>query len=98
LKNRRDKNKIFRRVWKAVETKAREVRMVKAKRGREKGRREEIRREGTEKGRTKEKKPRKKRTMKVKKIAKEWDIWDKEEKVAKFKEEAKKLVPQRFYK
>ena len=36
--------------------------------------------------------------MKVKKVAKEWDIWDKKEKVAKCKEEAKKLVPQRFYK
>jgi len=74
LEDRRDENKVFRRVWKAVETKAREVRMVKAK------------------------KPRKERTMKVKKVARKWDIWDKEEKVAKFKEEAKKLIPQRFYK
>jgi len=30
--------------------------------------------------------------MKVKKIAKEWEIWDKKVEVAK------KLVPQRFYK
>jgi len=56
LENRRDENKVFRRVWKAVETQTREGRIVKAKRGREKGKREEIRREGTEKGRTKEKK------------------------------------------
>jgi len=27
-----------------------------------------------------------------------WEIWDKKEEVAKFKEEAKKLVPQRFCK
>ena len=36
--------------------------------------------------------------MKVKKIAKEQEIWNKEEEVTKFEEEAKKLIPQRFYK
>ena len=36
--------------------------------------------------------------MEVKKIVEEWEIWDKEEKVAKSKEEAKKLVSQRFHK
>jgi len=34
--------------------------------------------------------------MEIKKIAEEWEIWDKEKKVAKSEEEAKKLVPQRF--
>ena len=36
--------------------------------------------------------------MEVKKIAKEWEIWDKEKEAAKSKEEIKKLVSQKFYK
>jgi len=36
--------------------------------------------------------------MKVKKMAEEWEIWDKEEEAAKLEEEVKKLVPERFYK
>ena len=36
--------------------------------------------------------------MKVKKVAEKQKIWDEEEEVAKFEEEAKKLVSQRFYK
>jgi len=64
--------------------------MAKTERRREKGRGgKEIKIEGAKEG---EKKPKKERTMKVKKIAKEWEIWDKKVKVAK------KLVPQRFYK
>jgi len=45
---------VSREVWKVVETKTREVRIAKAEREREKeGEREEIRREGIEKERTK---------------------------------------------
>jgi len=36
--------------------------------------------------------------MEVKKIAEEWEIWDKEKEAVKSEEEAKKLVPKRFYK
>ena len=36
--------------------------------------------------------------MKIKKVVKEQEICDKEEKVAKFKEEVNKFVLQRFYK
>jgi len=36
--------------------------------------------------------------MEVRKIIKEWEIWDKEEKVEKSEAEARKLVPERFYK
>lgn len=36
--------------------------------------------------------------MKVKKIPEKWEIWDKEEEIAKSEEETKKLVPQIFYK
>jgi len=49
--------------------------------------------------RTEKKKLRRKETMKVKKVvAKEWKIWDKEEETAKSEEDAKRLVPERFYK
>ena len=36
--------------------------------------------------------------MKVKKMAKEWETWNKEKEVAKSEEEANKLVSQRFHK
>ena len=36
--------------------------------------------------------------MKVKKITEEWEIWKEMEEVAKFEENAKKLVLQRFHK
>jgi len=35
--------------------------------------------------------------MEVKKVAEEWEIWDKEEEVARSEEEAKKLVPEKFH-
>ena len=46
----------------------------------------------------KKQKKQKKRTMEVKKVVEEQEIWDEEEEVAKSKEEARKLVPQRFHK
>jgi len=36
--------------------------------------------------------------MEVKEVVEEWEIWDEEEKMAKSKEETKKLVPLRFLK
>jgi len=36
--------------------------------------------------------------MGVKKVAKEWEIWDEEEKVARSEEKAKKSVPKQFHK
>ncbi len=35
--------------------------------------------------------------MEVKKVAEEWEIWDKEEKVAKSEAEVKKLVLEKFH-
>ena len=34
----------------------------------------------------------------MKKVAKEWKIWDKEEEVTKSEEEARRLVPKQFHK
>ena len=36
--------------------------------------------------------------MEVKRVAKEWKIWNKEKEAAKLEEEAKKLVSPRFHK
>ena len=46
----------------------------------------------------KEKKKKKERIIKVKKVAEEQKIWNKEKKAAKSKKETKKLVLQKFYK
>jgi len=36
--------------------------------------------------------------MEVKRVAEEWEIWNKKEKAAKSEAKAKKLVPEQFYK
>ena len=46
----------------------------------------------------KKRKPKKERTIEVKKGVEELEIWNEEKEVAKSKEEAKKLVSQRFHK
>jgi len=56
------------------------------------------RRRNRKKEEEKGKKPKKERIMEIKKVAKEWEIWNEKEEVAKSEEEAKNLVPQRFYK
>ena len=50
------------------------------------------------KERKKKRKPKRERIIEVKKVAKEQEIWNEEEKAAKSEEETKKLVLQRFYK
>ena len=46
----------------------------------------------------KQKKRKKEKTIDVKKVAEEWEIWDEEKEVARLEEEAKKLVPEKFHK
>jgi len=41
---------------------------------------------------------RKERKMEVRKVAEEWEIWNKREEAVKLEEEARKLVPERFHK
>ena len=45
----------------------------------------------------KKKKQKKGKTMEVKKVAEEWEIWDEEEEVVGSETEAKKLVPEKFH-
>jgi len=68
----------------AVETSAEEIRVGEAE-----GRRS--------KGRNWKKKLKKEKTIKIKKVVEEWEIWDEEEEAARLKDEVKKLVPKKFH-
>ena len=46
----------------------------------------------------KKKKQKKGRTVEVRKVIEEWEIWDEEEEAAKSEVEVKKLVPEKFHK
>ena len=61
-----------------------------------KGKKQEERKQ--RKKENKKKKPKKEKPIEVKKVAEEWEIWDEKEKIAKSKEETKKLVSLRFLK
>jgi len=59
---------------------------------------EEAKEEAERKREKKKKKKQKKgKTVEVKKVAEEWEIWDEEEEVVKSEAEAKKLVPEKFH-
>jgi len=73
-------------------------RLVQGKSGWEKQKEEEAKEEAGRKREEKEKKMKMKKgkTMEVKKVAEEWEIWDEEEETARSEAEAKKLVPESF--
>ena len=75
-------------------------RPVQGKSGWEKQKEEETKEEVGKKREEKEKKKKQKKgkTIEVKKVAEEWEIWDEEEEAAKSEMEAKKLVPEKFHK
>ena len=70
-------------------------RPVQGKLGWEKQKEEEAREEKEERRKKKEKK--KGKTVEIRKVAEEWEIWDEEEKAAKLETEAKKLVLEKFH-
>ena len=74
-------------------------RPVQGKSGWEKQEEEEEKEEAEKKREEKEKKKkqRKGRTVEVRKVMEEWEIWDEEEEAAKSEAEAKKLVPGKFH-
>jgi len=73
-------------------------RPVQGKSGWEKQKKEEAREEAGKKREEKKKKKTKKgKTMEIKKIVEEWEIWDEEEEAERSEAEAKKLVPERFH-
>jgi len=75
-------------------------RPVQGKLGWKKQREEEAKKEIEKKKEEKEKKKKQKRgkTVEIRKVAEEWEIWEEEEQTAKSEEEAKKLVPEKFHK
>ena len=75
-------------------------RPVQGKSGWEKQKEEETKEEAGKKREEKKKRKEQKKgkTMKVKKVAEEWEIWDEEEEAAKSEAEAKKLVLEKFHK
>ena len=75
-------------------------RPVQRKSGWKKQKEEEAKEKAGRKRKEKEKKRKQKKgkTIEVKKVAEEWEIWDEEEEVAKSEAEAKTLVPEKFHK
>ena len=82
------------------EERGRQWRPVQGKSGWEKQKEEEAKEEAERKKEEKEKKKKQKKgkTVEVRKVVEEWEIWDEEEEAAKSEAEAKKLVPERFHK
>ena len=74
-------------------------RPVQGKSGWKRQKEEEVKEEIEKKKEEKEKKKKQKKgkTVEVRKVAEDWEIWDEEEEVAKSEEEAKKLVPENFH-
>jgi len=76
-------------------------RSVQGKSGWEKQKEEEAKEEAGKKKEEREKKKKKKqkkgKTMEVRKVAEEWEIWDEEEEAAKSEVEVRKLVPEKFH-
>ena len=74
-------------------------RPVQEKSGQEKQKKEEAKEEveKKQKEKNKKKKQKKGKTMEVKKVAKEQEIWDEEEEAARLEKEAKKMVPEKFH-
>jgi len=60
--------------------------------------RERDERKGNGERRRRGKKPRKENTIEMKRLAEKWEIWNEEEKVVKLEAEARRLVPEHFYK
>jgi len=76
-------------------------RPVQGKSGWEKQEEEEVKEEAEKKREEKEKKKKKQKkgkTVEVRKVVEEWEIWDEEEEAVKSEAEARKLVPEKFHK
>ena len=67
--------------------------------GWEKQKEEEAKEEAEKRKEEKERKKKQKKgkTIEIRKVAEEWEIWEEKEEAAKLEAEAKKLVPERFH-
>ena len=84
-------------MWEAVETKAGKIGVAKTKEEetKEEGRKKWEEREKQKK--QKQKKLEKEKSIEMKRVVKEWEIWDKEEEAARSEAEVKKLVLEKFH-
>ena len=73
-------------------------RPVQGKLGWEKQKEEEAKEEAGKKREEKDKRKKKGKTMEIKKVAEEWEIWEEKQQVARSEVEAKKLVLEKFHK
>ena len=72
-------------------------RLVQGKSGWEKQKKKEVKEEAGRKWEEKKNKQKKRKMVEVKRVAEEWETWDKEEEAAKSETEAKKMVPEKFH-
>jgi len=88
------------KITRCLEECGKQWRPVQGKSGWEKQKEEEAKEEEERKKEEKEKKKKQKkgRTVEVRKVVEEWEIWEEEKEVVKLEVEAKKLVPERFHK
>ena len=88
------------KMMRCLEKCGKQWRPVQGKSGWEKQEEEKAKEEVEKKKEEKEKKKKQKKgkTMEVRKVVEEWEIWNEKEEVAKSEVEAKKLVPKRFHK
>ena len=76
--------------WRPVQGKSRWEKQKEEEAKKETGRKREEK--------DKKKKQKKGKMMEIKKVAKEWEIWDEEEEAVRSEIETKKLVPEKFHK
>ena len=86
------------KMMRCLEEYGKQWRLVQEKLGWEKQKEEEAKEKAGRKKKEKEKKKQKKgKTVEIKKVAEEWEIWNDEEEIAKLEAEAKKLVLEKFH-
>ena len=87
------------KMMRCLEECGKQWRPVQGKSGWEKQKEEEAKEEVGKRREEKEKKKKVKKgkTVEVRKVAEEWEIWNEEEEAAKSEAEAKKLVPEKFH-
>jgi len=87
------------KMMRCLEECGKQWRLVQRKLGWEKQKEEEAKEEARKKREEEDKmrKQKKGKTMEVKKVAEEWEIWDEEEEAVRLEEEVKKIVLEKFH-
>ena len=88
------------KMMRCLEECGKQWRPVQGKSGWEKQKKEKAKEEAGKKQEEKDKKKKQKKgkTIEIKKVTDEWEIWDENKEAAKSEAEVKKLVPEQFHK